>query len=456
MYILNNTGNSERSSGDRDVINNRNNYYNIGEVMISIITPVHAKSMKYLRETHISLLDQINAPEWEWVLVPNAGGIVPEEVSTDPHVKIHPIEDDEDKTYNGIGRLKNFACAKASGSILVELDADDLLTPTALRTVHEAFGDPMVKMVYSNDAEFRDGTWESQAYSEYWGWRSKPFFWKGHELKEMIAWEPGPHMMRRVEWAPNHVRAWRRNSYWTVGGHDVKLRAGDDHDLCCRFYLAYGERGLKHIDECLYLYRVHGDNSCRLYNGDVQNVSLQNYLKYSRGMATRWARDNKLRTIDLGGRFDAWEGYETVDLLNASILADLNERWPFEDNSVGVIRASHIFEHLKDPVFTMNEAYRVLVGGGWLFVDVPSTDGRGAFQDPTHRSFWNENSFGYYTNRAHARYIQPQYKGRFQTSRVVTYFPSEEWERMNIPVVQADLICLKPPYSDRPAGEILI
>ena len=29
----------------------------------------------------------------------------------------------------------------------------------------------------------------------------------------------------------------------------------------------------------------------------------------------------------------------------------------------------------------------------------PSTDGRGAFQDPTHVSFYNENSFWYFTDR---------------------------------------------------------
>ena len=28
----------------------------------------------------------------------------------------------------------------------------------------------------------------------------------------------------------------------------------------------------------------------------------------------------------------------------------------------------------------------------------PSTDGRGAYQDPTHVAFYNENSFWYYTN----------------------------------------------------------
>jgi O-antigen biosynthesis protein len=37
-----------------------------------------------------------------------------------------------------------------------------------------------------------------------------------------------------------------------------------------------------------------------------------------------------------------------------------------------------------------------LVPGGWLLAATPSTDVRGAFQDPTNCSFWNvPNSFWY-------------------------------------------------------------
>jgi SAM-dependent methyltransferase len=173
-------------------------------------------------------------------------------------------------------------------------------------------------------------------------------------------------------------------------------------------------------------------------------------------MAARWARDNGLRLLDLGGRFNAWAGYEVVDREGPGLRADLEQDWPAEDCSVGVLHAGHIFEHLADPIHTMNEAYRVLAGGGWLFIDVPSTDGRGAFQDPTHRSFWNENSIWYYTNRHFARFIRPAYRGRFQVSRVVNYFPSEFEIQHNIPILQADLIALKPPYDERPVGEVLI
>jgi len=423
--------------------------------MISIITPVHKLSQPYLTDAYNSLQTQ-TFTDWEWIILKNGGGTVPKTIKTNKKVNVFSIKDDDPTgKHNNIGRLKKYAASKIKGEIIVELDADDILLPTALEKINSAFQNPKIAMVYSNDAEFKDKTWESSAYSNYWGWRHRSFFHQGHELKEMIAWKPGPHMMRRIEWAPNHVRAWRTTAYNAIGGHNEKLKTGDDHEFNCRFYIEYGAQGLKHIDECLYLYRVHDGNSCRLYNNDVQSQTLQNYLKFSRALAVRWAKDKNLRLVDLGGRLNAWKDFETVDLFDADIITDLEKPFPFEDNSVGIIRASHVFEHLHDPVHTMNEAYRILAPGGWLFIEVPSTDGRGAFQDPNHVSFWNENSIWYYINRDYARYI-PKYKGRFQNSRTITYFPTDFEKEHNIPIVQSDLICLKDPYDKRPVGEILI
>ena len=44
----------------------------------------------------------------------------------------------------------------------------------------------------------------------------------------------------------------------------------------------------------------------------------------------------------------------------------------------------------------MNEMWRVLCPGGQAEIAVPTTDGPGAFQDPTHVTFWNRRSFLYY------------------------------------------------------------
>lgn len=425
--------------------------------MISIISPFHKPIQKYLHDTYESLKNQ-TFKDWQWILVPNGGAEIPSFLESDKRIKIISTEDDKDQPHNLIGRLKHLACFKSDGEIIVELDADDLLTPDALEEIHNAFKDSSVVFAYSNSAHFKDSTWESDHFSNYYGWQWRDFEYDGHKLFEQIAWPPSAQMMRFIFWAPNHVRAWRASAYWKLGGHDKSLANGDDHDLCCKFYIEYGAKGFHHIDKCLYLYRIHGKNHCMgEFNKEIQIQTDKNYRKYSRDLATRWAKDEGLELIDLGGRFNRWNEYKTIDLNKpADIICDLNKKWRLKDNSVGVLKAYHIFEHLKDPIHTMNEAYRVLAPGGWLFIEVPSTDGRGAFQDPTHVSFWNENSFWYYTDKNFARFIKPEQNCRFQKSRIVTYFPTEFEKKNNIPIVQADLICLKEPYSQRPVGETLI
>lgn len=414
----------------------------------SIFTPVHPTSVPFLLDAWDSLMRQTYT-DWEWVIVPNGGVELPPAVLTDSRIRVVPATD----TLVGVGALKRFACAQSRGDVLVELDADDLLMPTALFELAVVFKKPEIVFAYSNDASFDSVTWHSEGYSACFGWITRDIEWQGHALKELVAWDPSAHMMRMVYWAPDHVRAWRRSAYEAIGGHDASLIVGDDHDLCCRTYLHAGMAGMAHIDQCLYLYRVHAANSVKTFNAQIQEQTLRNYLRYSRELAVRWARDHQLRCLDLGGRFNAWSGFETVDLQDAAVVTDLNGPWPFDDSSVGVIHASHVFEHLKDSIHTMNEAFRVLAPGGFLFIDVPSTDGRGAFQDPTHVSFWNENSIRYYTNEQYAQFIRPAFTGRFQNLRTVTYDPFKD---PTVPVVQADLVALKPPYSLRPVGEVLI
>lgn len=71
---------------------------------------------------------------------------------------------------------------------------------------------------------------------------------------------------------------------------------------------------------------------------------------------------------------------------------------PFEDNSVDEVLAIDYLEHVAigKTVPQVEEIYRVLKPGGVFIHKTPSTDGRGAFQDPTHISFWNINSWLYF------------------------------------------------------------
>lgn len=396
--------------------------------MISVITPTN--NPRYLGEAYESLRGQ-TYPSWEWVVVPNGGAIW---TSNERRVRSVPTD-----LTGSVGALKRFACEQAKGDIIVELDHDDLLAPNALASIADAFEDRDVGMVYSNCAEVWEPDWKPNKYSEAYGWRYRPCKMFGRDVEEALSFPPDPTSLYHVNFAPNHIRAWRRADYWQLGGHDASLPVADDHDLCCRMYI--GSK-LAHVDDCLYVYRIHDSNTWRTRNAEVQELVQQTSDEYRRPLAERWCSLENLPMVDLGAAFDKPANYLGLDLYGTDIRADGRLGLPFRDSSIGVVRAHDLLEHLPDKVQTMNEIWRVLVPGGWLFSLTPSTDGRGAFQDPSHVSWWNENSFWYYTKAAYAKYV-PAIHCRFRAARLRTYFPTQ-WQQDNkIAYVQADLIALK-------------
>src|SRR6185369_13207720 len=113
---------------------------------------------------------------------------------------------------------------------------------------------------------------------------------------------------------------------------------------------------------------------------------------------------------------------------------------------VGALRAQDLIEHIhpNKVVQFMNEAYRVLHHGGLFLIEVPSTDGRGAYQDPSHVSFWNSNSFWYYTKKHMQHYIKHLGSTcRFQIVHLENYFPSQFHKDHNILYTKAHLAAIK-------------
>ena len=106
----------------------------------------------------------------------------------------------------------------------------------------------------------------------------------------------------------------------------------------------------------------------------------------------------KLNLCCSDGHLPTVQGWVNVDRVPpADEIVDLDGPWPWPESSADEIRAHDAIEHLPDKIHTMNEAWRVLTPGGRFDIKVPTTDGRGAFQDPQHCSLWNRNSFYYYT-----------------------------------------------------------
>lgn len=108
--------------------------------------------------------------------------------------------------------------------------------------------------------------------------------------------------------------------------------------------------------------------------------------------------------LNLGCANRSLEGFVGVDIAPpAEIIADLRERWPWNDSSVEEVAAFDLIEHLPDRVHTMNELHRVLKPGGIARLETPNAArGAGYFQDPTHCAPWTLNSFQYFRAGAFA------------------------------------------------------
>lgn len=414
----------------------------------SLITPTHSPdNREFLLELFDSILEQTHS-DWEWVLYLNNGmnaGHLPTRIVEHPSVKVF-----EQKEYNDkIGFIKNKAFHLGTGDILVEMDHDDLLMPDCLKKLNEIFEkNEHIGFVYSNNVSYQMDE-KFIPYDEDMGWTYETVKFRGEDEIAMHSFPPSSHSMAYIWFSPDHIRAWRATTYREIGGHNVELSICDDHELTIRTYLA---TEMHQIAEPLYIYRITGNNTWLQRCDAIQKKTIEISDQYMRELAERDADKNNLLKIDLGGGLNPFPGYKTIDLRDsADIVADLNNGIPLPDNSVGVLNAHHILEHLKDQQFIMSEIHRVLVDGGWAFIEVPSTEGRGAFQDPTHVTYWNQNSFLYWTHREQANYIDNK-DIRFQEYKLIDYYPNEFMKDRNILITCAVLVALKDEKKRYPGA----
>ena len=401
--------------------------------MISVFTPSH--NPKFLNECYESLKSQ-TYEAWEWVVLLN-GDANWARPNYDDRVRIAYA----DKKLKGVGALKRHAVELCSGQILVELDHDDVLAPNALEEIILAFKqNSNTVFVYSDFSQINeDGTPNQDRFDASFGWEYRQ---EGEHLV-CCSLKPTPHNVSYIWYAPNHVRSFSKSAYDAAGGYDSSRKVLDDQDLMARLYLI---GNFYHIEKCLYYQRVHSENTQiePETNKFIQEETVRLHGQNIQSLLLKWSSDNKLLSLDLGGAHNPTPGYKTIDLHEpADYVGDIfNVLGSFEDNSVGVIRAVDFCEHITDKIRLWNEFYRVLAHGGMVLSLTPSTDGRGAFQDPTHVAFYNENSFWYWVDEGFRRFV-PEIKTNFQIDQLFTYFPSEWHQKNNIPYVCANLISVK-------------
>lgn len=413
--------------------------------MISFITPTHSR--QHLREVYDSLLKQ-TSKNWEWVVVCN-GGVTADGVrnllnvtKSDTHVRVLQLPEALEGL--GIGAIKFWSFMQGKGEYLAELDHDDLLVATCAADLEEAFARTHADFVYSNSADFfpnMNGHWYPQWKENNWLFRDTVI--DGQWYNEAVAFEPSAASVGMIYYAPNHIRVWKQEFYRRIGGHNPNMKLADDHELLIRTYLA---GTMYHLDKLLYLYRMGEQNTFSKNIGEIARLSNKNYVENIEALIVREAGLRELPIYDMGAALFPTPGWKTVDLHDADVVCDLRERWPFADSSVFAFRLHDLIEHLPNKMHTLSEIHRCLVPGGWALIQVPSALGQGGFQDPTHCSYWVENSFKYYTEPQYAQFIGNTSE-HFIAQRLFSF------EVSGLPYVKAELRAIKngrgrdPGYS---------
>lgn len=193
----------------------------------------------------------------------------------------------------------------------------------------------------------------------------------------------------------------RIGRYLASGYAVVAEESADQDDYPGPVYVPHGDliKVAKQLVEN-ELWQAHGALGREIHGTRTMADSLAK--AYGKEMLKAWReKESVFLKLNLGAcdEQSRVDGFVNVDIHEgADVQADLRERWPWDDGTVDVILAADIIEHLPDKIFTMNEAFRVLKPGGLFKISVPTTDGRSAFQDPTHVSYWNRNSFWYFTD----------------------------------------------------------
>ncbi|MFZ2450958.1 MAG: glycosyltransferase family 2 protein [Methylovulum miyakonense] len=293
--------------------------------LVSVFTPTYKTGPRFERAFR-SLLGQAY-PNWEWIIVDDSDddGETYRMVQTyaaQDH-RIRPFKPDQ---HSGIiGEVKYMACALSRGDLLVELDHDDELTPSILQALVTAYRNhPDAGFFYSDFSEV-DSQLNPLVYGEGWGFGYGSYrdeWYCGHCLKVVNAPNINPKTIRHLVAAPNHVRAWTRDCYTAIGGHNRFLHVADDFELLVRTFL---HTAMVRVPVLGYLQYIEGGANTQR----VRNQDIQRHVRY-----VRWKYDRRIheRFLALGLNDWVWVeegGYSDLDRPNpqeepvASVIAKI-------------------------------------------------------------------------------------------------------------------------------------
>jgi glycosyltransferase involved in cell wall biosynthesis len=291
--------------------------------LISYFTPIYNTGEK-LWMTYESLTKQTYT-NWEWVMVNDSsdGGatlkIAQKIASLDPRVKVF---DFNPKSGGNIGEVKWRCATLTRGYILAELDHDDYLVPTCTEDLFNASQKHKdVGFFYTDSAEI-DQNWNSLKYGPGFAFSYGHYVTEnvmGKDFEVAVSSNINPKTIRHIVGVPNHVRAWRRETYFEIGGHCRDLTIADDYELIVRTFL---KTKMMRIPRLGYLQFIYDDgnttNSHNLGRADIQRRVKTIMYHYNEQIKARfeelgkedWAyNESPNNPLSVESRFGDQEGY---------------------------------------------------------------------------------------------------------------------------------------------------
>lgn len=234
--------------------------------LLSIITTTYKSGHKILRP--LESLRAQSYSNWEWILWDDSDDghtetwdFLVEQQKTDSRIKLM-----RSAQHSGfIGHMKRLACFSARGKIVVEVDHDDLLHPDLLQWIVDADKKyPDANFFVSDDIELMEDNEAPFTYGDIagLGYGSNMRRWirdKWHYTRPVIP--PNPVTLSYIVGVPNHVRAWKRDFYLRIDGHNARLPVADDYDLILRTFIASEPQWVHIVEPGYYQFRNHGGNN---------------------------------------------------------------------------------------------------------------------------------------------------------------------------------------------------
>jgi glycosyltransferase involved in cell wall biosynthesis len=279
------------------------------EPLVTVFTPAYKTGEKIHRPFR-SLQEQ-TFTNWEWIIVDDSDdGGETFKVLKSLARKDHRIQVFKPWEHSGmIGKLKNWACSLGRGHILVELDHDDSLTDYALDFVVKGFRQfPGAGFLYTDCAEiFEDGT--NFTYRKGWAFGYGSYAdveYRGKLYKSGSGGNINAKTIRHIISSPNHLRAWRKSFYESIGGHNKELHVADDYEIMVRTFL---HTRMVRVPRLGYIQYI-GNSTQQARNKDIH--------RHVRSIRIHYDRMIHQRILELGCDDFTWDEKNGCSDLNRS------------------------------------------------------------------------------------------------------------------------------------------